>query len=328
MTRLIVTIDTEEEGRWNNEYQRVTDAVTNIDQVPRFQTLCDRFGIRPTYLVDSPVAINDRASKVLREIADSDRCEIGGHLHPWCTQPFEEELTARNSFLCNLPTDLLSRKLKTLGDELEHAFGERPKSFRAGRYGIGAESLDALANEGYVIDSSVISYSDFTTRSGPNFIGCPTTPYRASSQTLLTPATDSGVIWEVPVSVGYSCKNQAFGDRLHRGLSESLLAKFRVVGILDRLGLLSRIKFSPEQSDAAALRTLAKIYADLNHPCLMLMFHSSSLKHGCTPYTPDAASLEEFYGRLESIFEYCLGDLKMDSVTMIEYSEILDAQSS
>ncbi|MEM6363610.1 MAG: hypothetical protein AAF745_04225 [Planctomycetota bacterium] len=184
MTRLLVTVDTEEEGRWSGQYLRTNNSVSNIEAVPRFQELCDRFQIKPTYLVDTPVATDHRSSEILAEIDASNRCEIGGHLHPWCTEPFDETLNQKNSFLCNLPIQLVAQKLATLGDQIEQAFGKRPTSFRAGRYGVGAAALGALKSEGYNVDSSVISFSNFANREGPNFLGCPLNPYWANDHDL------------------------------------------------------------------------------------------------------------------------------------------------
>ena len=88
---LIVTVDTEEEGLWTGEYPANGNTVENTRGIPRFQALCDQFGIRPTYLVDTPVVEDDRSVELLSEIQQSGRCEIGAHLHPWCTPPFSLE---------------------------------------------------------------------------------------------------------------------------------------------------------------------------------------------------------------------------------------------
>ncbi|MEM6363609.1 MAG: hypothetical protein AAF745_04220 [Planctomycetota bacterium] len=114
-------------------------------------------------------------------------------------------------------------------------------------------------------------------------------------------------------------------DRIHRGLANSVLAKTRIVGILDRLGLLKRIKFSPEQSDASSMCRLATLFARQSRPCMVLMFHSSSLKPGFTPYTPDSNAIEEFYRRLEITFEHCVGALGFLARTMAEYAAELES---
>jgi hypothetical protein len=86
---LLVTIDTEEEGLWGGTYRSTGNTVKNLRGLPRLQELCDEFGVRPTYLVDTPVVEDDYGSGLLATYQAEGRAEIGGHLHPWCTAPFE-----------------------------------------------------------------------------------------------------------------------------------------------------------------------------------------------------------------------------------------------
>ena len=135
---LVVTIDTEEEGLWSGNYTSEA-TVKNIAAIPRFQSLCDQFSIRPTYLITSPVAESPDAVKTLRSIHDAGRCEIGSHVHPWNSHPITSENTgARDSYLCNLPPGMQYAKLEQLTETIERNFGRRPVSFRAGRYGMNA----------------------------------------------------------------------------------------------------------------------------------------------------------------------------------------------
>src|SRR5262245_26219040 len=177
MSTLIVTIDTEEEGLWGGCYRRTGNTVENIQHVPRFQALCDGFGVRPTYLIDAAVVEDERAAGLLRKIQDDGRCEIGTHLHPWCNPPFEEEIVPRNSYLCNLPLPLQRAKLSWLTERIEERMARRPTAFRAGRYGldiVGARLLEAL---GYAVDSSVIPFTSYSGEEGPDFSDAPQTPY-------------------------------------------------------------------------------------------------------------------------------------------------------
>ena len=51
--------------------------------------------------------------------------------------------------------ELEYEKLRFLTDAFEAAFGYRPRAFRAGRFGIGPNTFEALARLGYAVDSSV-----------------------------------------------------------------------------------------------------------------------------------------------------------------------------
>jgi len=305
MSHLLVTVDTEEEGLWGGEYRRTGNTVNNIRGVPPFQELCDRFGIRPTYLVDAPVVESDTAVDILKPIQDDGRCEIGAHVHPWCNPPFEEDINEKNSYLCNLPEDLQRRKIEWLSDAIGDRFGRRPTSFRAGRYGLDAVGARILADLGYAVDSSVIPFTDYSAQCGPNFDAAPCAPYWIDDEDLTRPA-ESGRLLEVPVTVGYNRRNFESAHSLRRrAMASALCRRLRVVGILDRLGLSRRIKLSPEQADAASMTRLIDVSIQRGAECLVLMFHSSSLVPGFSPYVRDGKALQRFQDRLAAVFEYC-----------------------
>ena len=123
---LIVTVDTEEEGRWTGIYRRSGNPVENIPHLAQFQSLCNSYGIAPTYLIDAPVADDDRSVEILRGLQDKQRCEVGTHMHPWCNPPFNEDITPRNTYFCNLPESLQRAKLAWLTERIEDRIGRRP----------------------------------------------------------------------------------------------------------------------------------------------------------------------------------------------------------
>ncbi|HLJ10126.1 MAG TPA: hypothetical protein VKU82_03000, partial [Planctomycetaceae bacterium] len=99
--------------------------------------------------------------------------------------------------------------------------------------------------------------------------------------------------------------------------------------IVDRLGLARRIKFSPEQADALDMARLADNYMARQAPAIVLMFHSSSLLPGASPYVKTAGDLEKFFGRLRATFEHCLGKRRMTSATLTSFARrfVADAKS-
>jgi hypothetical protein len=219
----------------------------------------------------------------------------------------------------NLSPDLQREKLRRLTDLIGERFGRRPTSFRAGRYGLDLAGARILSQLGYDVDSSVIAFSDFSGEGGPDFSRAPTAPYFLAGGDLVTPHR-SGFLLEVPVSVGFNRRSFRLAQTLRSVASSPLLKKVRVAGVLDRLGIVRRIKFSPEQSDAASLRRLADVYLQRSAPCLVLMLHSSSLVAGFSPYTPDAPSLERLYRDFELALEHCVGRRGMVSATLEEFA--------
>ena len=237
---LCVTVDTEEEGLWGDRFPATGNSVTNIAGLPRFQGLCDRFGVRPTYLVDTPVVEDDRAAEILSDFAQAGRCEIGSHLHPWCAAPLEGESDAARSFMCNLPESLQREKLRRLTEQLEERFGRRPVSFRAGRYGLDIVGARILEELGYRVDSSVISFSNYRDQGGPSFEDAPFTPYHVGGDDLARPAA-TGNLLEVPVSVGFNRRRFDTAHRLQRMASRPGLRRLRLVGVMDRTRLVRKI---------------------------------------------------------------------------------------
>jgi hypothetical protein len=314
--QFLVTVDTEEEGLWNNTFRARGNTVTNLRGIERFQRLCDAQGILPTYLVDTPVVLDSYGAELLGALQREGRAEVGAHLHPWCAPPFEEELTPRNSYLCNLPDALKRAKLEGLTELIAERFGRAPTSFRAGRYGIDLASAKLLAELGYCVDSSVLPFTDHSEQGGPRFHEAPWLPYLISPANLLTP-DPKGFLLEVPVSAGFSRVNFAAASRWLRWASGPVGKRLRMVGVVHRLGLARRVKMSPEQATASQMKRLIDAFLQHRAPCVVLMFHSSSLVPGMSPYVSDAASLERFYAAMEEVFEYaCRGrQMRANSLT-------------
>lgn len=302
---LLVTIDTEEEGLWGEGYRSHGNTVRNLRGLPRFQDLCDEFGVCPTYLVDTPVVEDDQGSELLATYQRTGRAEVGGHLHPWCTAPFTEELNRRNSYLCNLPEELQRAKLETLTAQIHSRFGRSPTSFRAGRYGIGLPALRILAELGYLVDSSVVPFTSFAADGGPDFRTAPWQPYRVDADNLLRPATTAGLaIPELPVGAGFTSRDFSRTWSRRQRLQQSPWRFFRLAGLLDRVGIGRRIKLSPEQATGPQMVHLLRNSLAQQATCLVMLFHSSSLIAGGSPYVPDRAALDEFFARLRHVFEF------------------------
>ena len=316
---LIVTVDTEEDGLWSGTYPRIGQTVRNIRGIEHFQHICDRFEIHPTYLIDAPVAQDDCAVGILRDIQESGRGEIGTHVHPWCNPPFEEESTPRNSYLCNLPASLQEQKIAWLTTAIEERFGLRPTSFRAGRYGLDSIGASILQQQGYLVDSSVLPFYDYSAEGGPDFTRFPHDPYLVGPAGLDAP-DPSGTLLEVPVTVGYTAGNFRRAHALREFAARPPLRHMRAVGLLDRLGLVQRIKFCPEKVGFAPMKHLFDLRRAQRAECVVLMFHSSSLLPGASPYVPNDKTLEVFFSSLVQLFDYVICEHQCSSCTLTEFA--------
>jgi len=318
--KLIVTVDTEEEGLWNGSFRPHGNTVENTGGIERFQAFCDRFNVRPTYLVDTPVVEDERSVGILRDIESSGRCEIGAHLHPWCAPPFDEQPGGRNSYLCNLPESLQREKLSRLTERIEERFGRRPTAFRAGRYGLDIVGAKILEELGYRVDSSVLAFGDYSSDGGPDYRAFPFVPYRVGPTDLKVPCVE-GTLLEAPVSAGFSRTNFDRSQSVRQWAENRVFRPFRLVGVLDRLNLVRKIKFSPEQADAARMKQLVDAYASNGAPCMVMMLHSSSLVAGLSPYAADDRTLDGLYRDLQAAFEHCLERHGMIGETLTDFGE-------
>ena len=293
--RLFVVVDTEEEFDWSAPFSRHHTSVAAMRHVGRAQRVFDRYGIKPTYVVDYCVAHQPAGYEPLLRIAAEDRCTIGAHLHPWVTPPFDEPVNGRNSFASNLAPALEAAKVRNLVSEIEQHFGIRPKVYKAGRYGIGAETVTTLGALGFEVDCSVNPTMDFSDVDGPSFVEFRPDPFwrRTEQRELLF----------LPCTVGFvgALGSQA-GPAMHRLASGPRLTRVRGVGVLARLGLTNKVMLSPEGNTANEMMALARRLARAGLRTFALTFHSPSLHPGHTPYVATGADLETF---LQSIDRFC-----------------------
>ena len=72
----------------------------NADALPRFQGLCDRYGLKPTYLANWEMVKSGSFVELGKDVLASGRAEIGMHLHAWnsppsCRSPTMISITSR-----------------------------------------------------------------------------------------------------------------------------------------------------------------------------------------------------------------------------------------
>lgn len=299
--RLFVVVDTEEEFDWRAPPDRTATSVTAMRHIGRAQTLFDRYELKPTYVIDYPVAHQPEGHALLREYLDEDRCTIGAHLHPWVTPPHDEVVSARNSFACNLPRALEAAKIRTMMEEIETNLGVQPKAFKAGRYGIGAATVDTLEALGFEVDLSVNPHMDFTREEGPSFAAFDAWPFllRDRRQPMLF----------LPCTGGYVGAAGGLGRPLHALASQPVLAPLRAVGVLSRLGITNKVMLSPEGNTLEEMKALARTLFARGLRTFSLTFHSPSVEPGHTPYVRTDADLREFLARIDAFCDFFFREL-------------------
>src|SRR3978361_1601074 len=184
-----------------------------------------------------PVASQDEGRAPLKELLQAGVCEIGAQLHPWVTPPFVEYVSAHNSYAGNLPPAQEFAKIQVLTDELAQAFGQSPRFFRAGRYGVGPNTGRVLNHFGYEADSSVVPCWNFADQGGPDFRRINAKPYWIDAKRH---------ILELPVTAAFVGRTAGMPIEVTARLFSRPSHAVGLPSIMSRLGLLERIKLTPE----------------------------------------------------------------------------------
>lgn len=284
--RFLVFVDVEEEFDWNAPLDPRHRAVTAMRALPAAHARFAERGIGLTCMVDHPVVADAAAVDILRGVIADGRSTIGAQLHSWVTPPFAPPQPG-DSFPGNLPPALEEAKLATLTECLTQAFGTRPIAYRAGRYGIGPATAEALVRHGYRLECSMRARYDYSDTDGPDFSAIGNRAFRYQ-----------GLI-EVPLTTVFTGSLRRGGRWLHPLLGRAPYAR----GAAARLGLLQRIALTPEDMPIdEALRAVRTAIEIDDERLLSFSFHSPSLVPGHTPYVRDPEGLDRFWTWWERMF--------------------------
>ncbi len=273
----VLTIDVEiDAGRkWKT---RDPASYLGVSQgIARLQSLCDRYEVRPTYLI-SPAVMVDARSVAYLDRLDRTRCELGTHLHGEYIGP--QATYAGPDFggcdpgemQCTYEPELEYAKLETLTRRFVASFGEAPRSFRAGRFGARGWTIECLERLGYTHDTSVTPHrnwhgiADF---SRPGSLA----PYFPDKHDICQPG-DSSVV-EVPVSITPS---------------------------------LQWLRPTPRFSDLAQCIEVVDWYENNVDPTVLCcMFHNVELVPEMSPYCRTEADCVAMLDRIEQLFRLLSG---------------------
>jgi len=301
---LTVVVDTEEEFDWSAGFDPANRSVANIAEQWHAQAVFDQFGVVPTYVVDYPVAANPAAAQALREFLRQGRCDIGAHLHPWVTPPDECRVPPALSYPGNLPAPLEFAKLKTLTEKIEDTFGHRPHIYKAGRYGLGPRTREHLVALGYRVDVSLVPHTDFSADGGPDY-------------SAVTPApAHYGDLLALPLTVTFAGILGGAGAGVFNSINAPIGRALRLPAIAARLGLLEKLRLSPEGHDLDDMRRQVDAALRQGIRVFMLTYHSSSLLPGGAPYVRDPAQRAAFVAKLHGIVSYFLSRPRARSLSV------------
>lgn len=306
---LAVMVDCEEEFDWKIVPSTST-SVNAMRQQRLAQSIFERYKMVPTYAVDYAVASQEAGYAPLLEYIAAGQCHIGAQLHPWVNPPIEEELVEKNSYSGNLPYRLEFQKLEILTQIIEQNLGCKPEIYRAGRYGAGANTARILSELGYKVDCSVLPLHDLRQNLGPDFRFCPLKPYWCGPENSLL---------EIPVTAGVAGALSGMRRGFHAGLFDPFYESLHVAGVFARLGLLERIRLTPEGISLSEAKRLTRaLIREHNQRTFVLSYHSPSLEPGHTPYVRTKQDLDSLLYWIEAYLDFFLGEIGGTTSTIMD----------
>ncbi|MBN2016787.1 MAG: hypothetical protein JW794_01430 [Candidatus Cloacimonetes bacterium] len=300
MKYFLITVDTEAD--W---FSFKENRVTNIFGVHYLQELCDKYDMKPTYLVTYEIATKNESVNILRRYLEKDLCEIGHHLHVWSAPPYYKanEFGVEESLLeaiqAELPEELFDQKMQSLHDAIEKNFGITPRSHRAGKWGIDERTLLWLHRHDYLADSSLAPVGIIGKVKGikktisHNIDKIPNTPYFPSKEDIYEKEIDEKLryILEVPVT-GIK------GDSLHNikgaTIIRNLAYPLGYKGVGDMMFRPSDVRIPVN-----VFETLARNLFESGLQWVNFMFHSNELGLGTSPYTKNETLHEQVRAKIE-----------------------------
>jgi hypothetical protein len=315
---LSISIDTEEDN-WSPAIQGVT--VRNIRELPKLSELFASMGVRATYFATYQVVANPDSAAVLRDIHEQGIAEIGAHLHPWNTPP-ECGIESRVTMLRDYPPECQREKLECLLEKFDDSLGIKPTSFRAGRFGVGRSTIELLIQSGIYVDSSVTPLLSWEGSGGPSFLSAPGGLYRLDGKGNVRVPTESGVLVEFPITVGFTRFRPSSWTRIATILATPGFRRFHILGIASRLGFLQRVVLSPETHSVEEMLIISQRLVEANTRFLHLFFHSNSLLPGRTPFVRTDADVRHLY---DSLRQYVEG---LQEIADVRFSTVSEAAST
>jgi hypothetical protein len=268
----LITIDTEGDNLWAAP---ATVTTRNAHYLPRFQELCERHELKPTWLTNYEMAESNAFCEFALDVVQRGAGEIGMHLHAWNSPPITDGDSNHQAYLIDYPESVMSDKVKFMTALLEENFDRKMLSHRAGRWAFDSRYARLLVENGYQIDCSVTPHVSWAGvpgapngAGGTDFTTFPSLPYFMDLNQIDHEGNSS--LLEIPVSI------VAESNVVH-WLRPNGQNRNSMVAILDQ-----------------ALRE--------RWPCVELMLHSSELMPGGSPTFQTERDVEGLYDDLELLF--------------------------
>lgn len=316
---LIITIDTEGDDLWSRPSEI---KVENARFVPRFQKLCEVYGMKPVYLTNYEMATCGAFQEFARDGIRRGTAEVGMHLHAWNNPPayrLTPDDYARQPYLIEYPTSVMRDKIAFLTDTLEDVFGTKMLSHRAGRWAFNGAYASLLLARGYQSDCSVtpgISWhatkGDPNGQGGSDYRSAPLEAYFVDPQDVSRPGTSS--LLEVPMTIR-PCR-WAIADKAREWFRSVRLAR-RFINSLCCPATWLR----PNGRNLGRLLGVLSWAIGQGRDYVEFMLHSSELMPGGSPTFAAERDIEKLYEDMEAFFASAVS-MGFVGCTLAEYRKV------
>lgn len=291
-----ISLDVEEEGLFSGRYIARNPPVTNLVHLARLFPLIEPCGFKLTLFCAYAVFQNAAAWAHVEKMAETNRLEIGAHLHHWSTPPWGEDDHGEPVRTHLLSRELLQARLTRLLEIGAARLGRRMTSFRMGRWDLKRPLLAVLAELGIEVDSSICPLRAF--KNGADHFLVPPEPYwieTRNGKILEAPIT------QIPLFAGLS--------RFWRGLcwrSQAWLDKFHFFGALSA---------NPVWHSLGAMKLATRLHFARGGRVLNFFWHSSELMPGASPNIPDQASADRLVQKIMIFCDWLQQNFEVEPVT-------------
>lgn len=142
MKYFLVTVDTEGDNMWRKLYSRnaikYRMTTKNAEYLHRFQSLCESYGLRPTYFVDYEMSRAEPFVEMARDGLRRGTLEVGMHMHAWSCPPYYDlkpsGWNSGNPYIGEYPMGIIRKKVDYLTKSLQDVFQTGIISHRSGRW--------------------------------------------------------------------------------------------------------------------------------------------------------------------------------------------------
>lgn len=312
----LVTIDTEGDNLWSQPQKITTE---NALYLPRFQALCEKYELKPTYLTNYEMGLDPRFGELGQDALKRGVAEIGLHVHAWNTPPLFS-LTGddfrHRPYLVDYPEWVMRAKIKTTASVLEDTFQVRLVSHRAGRWKFNPLYARIVYEQGIRVDCSVtprVNWSRFPgdpqSNGGADYRGFPTEAYFVDLEDISRPGGSD--LLEVPVTIFFP-----YG-RLERWLR--LCAPGNTMWKVGNRVLYFQRWLRPRRGNLVHLLQVLDKAIETGSDYVEFMLHSSELMAGGSPTFSNTREIEELYEDMECLFATAAG--VFNGLTLAEYYE-------